>query len=75
VIAPFDIFQSEGGETVVWRGIANTLGEAKAMIGQLAMNSPGEYVILSRVTGNKTTIRAGESESETPLDLQFRAEG
>jgi hypothetical protein len=75
MIAPFDIFQSESGGAVIWRGTADTLNEAKAIIGKLAGNSPGEYIILSRVSGNKTTFWAGEAEFESPLDLQISAEG
>jgi len=75
MIAPFDIFRSEAGGTVIWHGTADSSDEAKAIIGQLAVDSPGEYVILSRVTGNKTTLRAGEGESGRPSDLQVWAEG
>jgi hypothetical protein len=66
MIAPFDIFEVENAGSVVWRGTAATLEEAKARVGELAAASPGEYFILSQRTGNRIVVGpddAGERQS------------
>jgi hypothetical protein len=58
---PFDIFQSEGDGSVLWRGTAATMEEAKARIRELAASSPGQYIILSRHTGSKYVVQGGSA--------------
>jgi hypothetical protein len=62
MIAPFDIFRTENDGTQLWCGTAGTMEEAQSRIGELSVNAPGEYVILSRRTGNKVIIRPGDAD-------------
>lgn len=67
---PIDIFQLEANGSVLWRGTAADLEEAKLRIQEFAVRSPGEYMILSRISGTKTIVKAGggglaESKSST----------
>jgi len=57
VSAPFDIFQAEAGGTALWCGTAGTLEEARTYIGELSVDSPGEYVILNRRTGDRVIVK------------------
>ena len=54
---PFDIFQSESNGSVLWLESAATLEDAKARIQQLALRSPGEYLLVNQDTGNKLVIK------------------
>jgi hypothetical protein len=56
MIYPFDIFQTETGGSVRWLEAAETLEAAKARVQELALQSPGEYMILCQKTGNKLVI-------------------
>ena len=53
----FDVFQKEPGGSVLWRATAATMAEARAHIQKLAMEAPGEYVILDMRSGNKMVIK------------------
>jgi sarcosine oxidase gamma subunit len=65
MIAPFDIFQMESAGSVVWRGAAATLEEARTRVRELSATSPAEYFILSQRTGHKITLRsAGAGQEE-----------
>ena len=64
MIAPFDIFQMEETGSVVWRGTAATMEEAKACVRELAAAAPGEYFILSQRTGNKITVKSEDLGEE-----------
>jgi hypothetical protein len=60
---PFDIFQKENGDNVLWQGAAQTLEEAKKRVRELGANSSSEYIILCRQTGTKLIVtpkNAGE---------------
>jgi hypothetical protein len=57
MFSPFDIFLAETGGSVRWLEAAATLEDAKARVQELAVRSPGEYLILSQKTGNKLTIK------------------
>ena len=57
---PFDIFQNEADGSVLWRGAAATLEEAKTRVQELTASTPGLYIILSRQTGSKLIIGGGE---------------
>jgi hypothetical protein len=58
---PYDIFQSETDGSVLWRGSAATLDEAKSRIQELAASTPGQYIILSRRNGAKVVVESGDS--------------
>jgi hypothetical protein len=53
---PFDIFQLET-HGMQWLGSAATLEDAKARVQELAVRSPGEYLLLNQKTGNKLVIK------------------
>jgi hypothetical protein len=53
----FDIFQTEPGGQVLWRGTAPTLEEARARIQELSVSSPGDYLILNPNTGDKIILK------------------
>jgi hypothetical protein len=55
---PFDIFQKETGDNVLWQGAAQTLEEAKQRVRELATNSSSEYIILCRHTGDKLLVKS-----------------
>jgi hypothetical protein len=56
----FDIFQNEADGSVLWRGTAASLEEAKARVQELTESTPGRYIILSRQTGSKLIVGSGE---------------
>jgi|HubBroStandDraft_6_1064221.scaffolds.fasta_scaffold7613221_1 hypothetical protein len=58
MIYPFDIFQTETGGSVSWLEAAKTLEGAKARIQELALLSPGEYVVLNQNTGTKLVVNS-----------------
>jgi hypothetical protein len=58
MIAPFDIFLTEAGGSLRWLEAAETLEDAKARVQELALCSPGEYVLLDQRTGNKIVIES-----------------
>jgi hypothetical protein len=43
-------------EQVVWKGTAENLEVAKLSVKVLANASPGDYMIFSRATGDKTVL-------------------
>lgn len=56
MIDPIDIFRMESGG-VLWVESANSVACAEARIPQLALSSPGEYIILEHTTGKKYVIK------------------
>jgi hypothetical protein len=60
MFAPLDIFKMQNG-TYVWKGTAESFELAKSKVEQLAMNAPGEYLIYSQTTGDKTLILDGST--------------
>jgi hypothetical protein len=58
---PFDIFQSDSDGSVLWRGSAATLEEAKLRIQELATTVPGQYIILSRLSGSKVVVGSSDA--------------
>jgi hypothetical protein len=60
----FDIFRTET-EGVLWLESATTLESAKARVEQIAGRSPGEYLLLNQVTGDKVIFRPGLSDIPT----------
>ena len=61
MLAPLDIFKIQDG-TYIWKGAAENFELAKSKVEQLAMNAPGEYMIFSQTTGNKTLILDGPTK-------------
>ena len=56
----FDVFQQDPDGSVVWRGTAASLEEAKAQIEELAANSQYQYFIMNLNTGRKLMIKRNE---------------
>jgi hypothetical protein len=56
VLEPLDIFKMQKDGTYLWKGTATNLELAKTKVERLATNAPGEYMIFSQVTGDKTVI-------------------
>jgi hypothetical protein len=56
----FDIFLTEDGGSVLWRGTAETLEEAKAVVQKSAARSPGAYVVVNLQTGKKLVIHSND---------------
>jgi hypothetical protein len=53
----FDIFQTEPGGQVLWRGTAATIEEARKRVQQLSVKSPGDYLIFNPNTGDKIILK------------------
>lgn len=62
MIPPLDVFRVEADGHLRWLEAAQTLDAAKARIAALGTISPGEYVIYSQKTGNKTVIKTGKDQ-------------
>jgi hypothetical protein len=75
MIAPFDIFRTEKNGAQLWLESARSLEDAKARIRELAAHSPGEYMILSQVTGNKLVFKTDDMNSAEPPRSRPVAEG
>ncbi len=57
---PIDIFQLEA-EGVRWLEAAPTFEVAKKRIKELALKSPGEYVVLDQRSGNKVVFKSDDA--------------
>ena len=57
---PLDIFKLEDDGSIVWKGTAETLDIAKLSVKALAETSPGDYLIFSPATGEKTVVQLKE---------------
>ena len=60
MFAPLDIFKMENG-TYVWKAAAETFELATSKVKQLATTAPGNYMIFSQDTGDKTVIKLDSS--------------
>ena len=58
MIAPLDIFVVQKDGSLLWKGTAENFEVAKLSVQTLMVSTPGDYVIYSQTTGNKTTIKA-----------------
>jgi len=58
MLAPLDIFKMQDG-TYVWKAAAESFEVAKSKVEQMARIAPGEYMIFSQTTQNKTLILDG----------------
>jgi hypothetical protein len=56
VLEPLDIFKIQKDGAYLWKGAATNLELAITKVERLAANAPGEYVIFSQITGDKTVI-------------------
>jgi hypothetical protein len=45
----------------VWKAAAESFEVAKSKVEQLAANAPGEYMIFSQTTGDKTIVKLESS--------------
>jgi hypothetical protein len=61
MLAPLDIFKMQTG-TYVWKAAAESFEVAKSKVEQMARIAPGEYMIFSQATQNKTLIIDGPPE-------------
>jgi hypothetical protein len=59
---PFDIFQLDRAG-VRWLESADSLDRAKARIHELAVGSPGEYILLDHKTGDKLVINPERADA------------
>ena len=55
-VPPFDIFRTEDEGSLLWRGTAASIDEAKALVHEWAKLTPGEYVIVSLATGSRLVL-------------------
>jgi hypothetical protein len=63
MIPPLDIFRKEEGN-YLWKASAENFELAKSKVAQLAERAPGEYMIFSQTTGNKTLINSPEQKPQ-----------
>lgn len=56
---PLDIFKLEK-DGIVWKGTAENLEVAKLSVKAMVETSPGDYLIFSPATGDKTVIKLEE---------------
>jgi hypothetical protein len=56
MIPPFDIFKVESAG-LLWMEASPDLERAKARVRVLSASSPGEYIILNQMTGEKITVQ------------------
>jgi hypothetical protein len=56
---PLDIFKLEE-DGIVWKGTAENLEVAKLSVKMMVETSPGDYLIFSPATGDKTVIKLKE---------------
>ena len=61
MLAPLDIFIKTEDGTYVWKAAADSFELAKSKVEQLAVTSPGEYMIFSQTTQNKIVVKADGS--------------
>src|ERR1700719_5386738 len=54
---PLDIFETDSEGGVLWRSAAEDFVAAKRCIENLALSSPGEYLILDQQTGQRQRMK------------------
>jgi hypothetical protein len=57
VLELLDIFKMQKDGTYAWKAAATTFEVATSKIEKLASIAPGDYMIHSQITGDKTVIR------------------
>lgn len=61
MLASLDIFLLAKDGELMWKGTAESFDIAKLSVQELMASTPGDYVIYSQRTGNKTIIKADGS--------------
>ena len=54
---PLDIYKFENDGTILWKGTAENMEIAKLSVKTLVETSPGDYLIFSPATGEKTVVK------------------
>ena len=57
---PLDIYKFENDGTTLWKGTAENLEVAKLSVKMMVETSPGDYLIFSPATGEKTVVKLKE---------------
>ena len=57
MIPPFDIFRVASDGHLVWKATADNLDSAERRVKLLMGVDPGDYIIYSQQTGNKTLVQ------------------
>lgn len=52
----FDIFRVDSGGGVLWQGTQENFIRAKTHVQEVAVSSPGQYIILNQRTGEKVVL-------------------
>ncbi len=60
MVQNWDIFKLDQDGSMLWIGTAETLEDAKVSVTVLAETSPGDYLIFSPATGEKTIVKLKE---------------
>jgi len=58
MIAPFDIFRTNEDGSLLWRGEASDLNDARVRAQALARLEKTEYIIFSQRTGNRIVVKS-----------------
>ena len=66
-----DIFRLDD-RGVLWLDAAETLELARSRVKELAVSSPGQYLVVDLTTGNKHVIRTGDLEDYGQIADQSR---
>ena len=56
MLEPLDIFKMQNDGTYLWKGAAETFELARTKVEKLATNAPGQYMVFSQRTQEKTVI-------------------
>jgi hypothetical protein len=66
MVPPFDIFRMKSG-CVLWCEAAATVETAQERIQELALSSPGGYLIFTQQTGQRLPVNRFSSQVEYPI--------
>jgi len=66
MIPPFDIFRMKS-DCVLWCEAAATVETAQERIRELALSSPGGYLIFNQQTGQHIPVNRFSSQGEYPI--------
>jgi hypothetical protein len=56
MIHSFDIFKIQPGGQVCWQGTQESFLTATKHIQRIILSSPGQYIILKQITGDKVVL-------------------
>jgi hypothetical protein len=68
VTAPYDIFRLESNDSVLWLDKAKSLEDAKSRVQELSAGSPGPYIVLNQLTGDKLVIKSDNANGTHTVD-------